>query len=83
VIDTLADTFPPLKTPDAARGNLPVRPASFVSREQKLETVRGLLRDDTVQLLARTGPGGIANRIAAALSLSQQGSRSVRLHDVC
>lgn len=51
--------FPPLKTLDAHPNNLPVQMTPFVGREQALQTVAGLLRQEDVRLVTLIGPGGI------------------------
>ncbi|HEY7599106.1 MAG TPA: adenylate/guanylate cyclase domain-containing protein, partial [Candidatus Limnocylindrales bacterium] len=55
-IDGLADQFPPLRTLDARRGNLPAPPTSFLGREADVERVSALLGDS--RLVTLTGPGG-------------------------
>jgi predicted ATPase/class 3 adenylate cyclase len=48
--------FPPLKS--LRQTNLPVPATPFLGRTRELEEVVALLRDDQVQLLTLTGPGG-------------------------
>ena len=48
--------FPPLRTKDLARSNLPVRPTRFVGREEDIATCRRLLT--TCRLVTLTGVGG-------------------------
>jgi class 3 adenylate cyclase len=50
--------FPPLKTLDSRRNNLPAQPTPLVGRERELEEVLALLRSSDVRLLTLTGPGG-------------------------
>jgi len=54
----LRSEFPPLKTLDIRRNNLPVQPTPLVGRERELEEVLALLRSSHVHLLTLTGPGG-------------------------
>jgi predicted ATPase/class 3 adenylate cyclase len=54
----LPEGFPPLKTLDARRNNLPVQPTPLVGREREAGEVAGLLRREEVRLLTLVGPGG-------------------------
>jgi class 3 adenylate cyclase len=54
----LSQEFPPLKTLDVRRHNLPVQPTPLIGREQELATVNSLLRREEVRLVTLTGPGG-------------------------
>src|SRR5215216_2127711 len=54
----LRSEFPPLKTLDIPRNNLPAQPTPLVGRERELEEVLALLRRSYVRLLTFTGPGG-------------------------
>lgn len=54
----LPTDFPPLKSLDARPNNLPRQPTPFLGREGEVAEVVRLLRDDQVQLLTLTGPGG-------------------------
>jgi predicted ATPase/class 3 adenylate cyclase len=58
LLDLPAD-FPPLKTLDRRRNNLPTSPTPLVGREQQVAEARALLLQYETRLLTLTGPGGI------------------------
>jgi predicted ATPase len=52
----LASTFPPLKTLEASRNNLPVQLTSFIGRQNEIMEIKQELKDH--HLVTLTGPGG-------------------------
>jgi predicted ATPase len=66
----LASTFPPLKTLEASRNNLPVQLTSFIGRENEIVEIKQELK--VHHLVTLTGPGGtgktrLSLRVAADL----------------
>jgi predicted ATPase len=59
VLPDLPADFPPLKTLDRYRHNLPLQPTVLLGREEAVAGVGALLRRDAVRLVTLTGPGGI------------------------
>ncbi len=55
----LPSDFPPLKTLDQRRHNLPLQPTPFLGRETEVARVVERLQDPGVRLLTLTGPGGM------------------------
>ncbi|HYH28622.1 MAG TPA: adenylate/guanylate cyclase domain-containing protein, partial [Actinomycetota bacterium] len=75
VAEGLEEEFPPLKTMDRPRGNLPAQLTSFVGREREVAEVKDLLGG--TRLLTLTGPGGtgktrLSLKIAGDLSDSYE-----------
>src|SRR5918999_4588346 len=58
VLPDLPSEFPPLRTLDAYRNNLPLQPTPLVGREKEVSEVCDLLRGEETRLLTLTGPGG-------------------------
>jgi predicted ATPase len=72
VAPDLTVDFPPLKTLDRPRHNLPAQPTTLIGREQEIAAVCAMLRKPDVRLITLTGPGGtgktrLALQVAAEL----------------
>jgi predicted ATPase/class 3 adenylate cyclase len=64
--------FPPLRTLDTYRNNLPLQPTALVGREKEVSEVCDLMRGHEIRLLTLSGPGGtgktrLALQVAADL----------------
>ena len=70
VVVGLDADFPPLRTKEALRTNLPSRRTSFVGREREVAEVDELLGE--TRLLTLTGPGGIGKTRLALETASEQ-----------
>jgi predicted ATPase/class 3 adenylate cyclase len=55
----LPSEFPPLRTLEAYRNNLPLQPTPLIGREKEVSEVCDLLGGEATRLLTLTGPGGI------------------------
>ena len=72
VVEGLRADFPPPRTLDARRDNLPVQLTSLVGRKEEIAEVKALL--DRTRLVTLSGPGGVGKtRLAVAVAQ--------RLHD--
>jgi predicted ATPase/class 3 adenylate cyclase len=58
VLPDLPSEFPPLRTLDAYRNNLPLQPTPLIGREKEVAEVRERLSRPEVRLLTLTGAGG-------------------------
>jgi len=56
--DLMAD-FPPLRTLERRRTNLPTQPTALIGREKELDAIHDILGRASVRLLTLIGPGGI------------------------
>ena len=54
----LPSEFPPLRTLEAYRNNLPLQPTPLVGREREVGEILDQVRSEEVRLLTLTGPGG-------------------------
>jgi predicted ATPase/class 3 adenylate cyclase len=59
VTSDLPADFPPLRTLDVRRHNLPAQATSLVGREREVEELSTMLAQPGVRLVTLTGPGGI------------------------
>jgi predicted ATPase/class 3 adenylate cyclase len=75
VIDGLPAEFPPLRTIDTRRTNLPAQLTSYVARKEQLEETRRLLA--STRLLTLTGAGG-TGKTRLALQLAAETARDYR-----
>jgi hypothetical protein len=58
VAPDLPSEFPPLRTLDTYRNNLPLQPTPLIGREKEVSDVCDLLGGEETRLLTLTGPGG-------------------------
>ncbi|MFW5686094.1 MAG: ATP-binding protein, partial [Spirochaetota bacterium] len=71
----LPASFPPLRTLDTRRSNLPTGRTPFLGREREIAAVVSLLRRPDVRLVTLTGPGGTGKTrlsIQAASALADE-----------
>ncbi|MFW6313177.1 MAG: adenylate/guanylate cyclase domain-containing protein, partial [Spirochaetota bacterium] len=74
-VSGLLASFPPLRTLDTRRSNLPTGKTPFLGRERELAAVVSLLRRPEVRLVTLTGPGGTGKTrlsIQAAAALEEE-----------
>lgn len=72
LIEGVPDVFPPIRTLDARRTNLPLQRTSFLGREHEVREITALLEE--ARLLTLTGPGGIGKtRLALKIAADQLG----------
>ena len=69
VVEGLPSEFPPLRSAEAAPGNLPVRLTSFIGRDVELAELEELLAQN--RLLTLTGPGG-TGKTSIAVELARR-----------
>ena len=72
VITGIPDDFPPLKTLDGHKNNLPTQPTPLIGRDKELAAAREILSRPEVHIVTLTGAGGsgktrLAVQIAAEL----------------
>jgi predicted ATPase/class 3 adenylate cyclase len=73
VVEGLPSDFPPLRSMDVPRGNLPKQLTTFIGREHEREEVQAAIR--STRLLTLTGPGGTGKTrlsIQVALDLREE-----------
>jgi predicted ATPase/DNA-binding SARP family transcriptional activator len=69
MVPDLPADFPPLRTLDIYRHNLPTQATALIGRGRELAELGALLRRPEVRLVTLTGPGGIGKtRLAIALA---------------
>jgi len=59
VIDGLNSEFPPLKSSNTLKTNLPSRVTKIIGREAEFQTLKEILTEDETKLVTLTGPGGM------------------------
>jgi predicted ATPase/class 3 adenylate cyclase len=79
VAPDLPSDFPPLKTLDNQRNNLPLQPTPLIGREKEMANVEALLSKEDVRLVTLTGPGGIGKtRLALQVGAELVGDDSYK-----
>ncbi len=80
--------FPPLKTLNAVRHNLPLPVSSFIGRKKEVDELRALVARPEIQIITMLGPGGtgksrLAQQVAAETAETfEDGVWFVELADV-
>jgi predicted ATPase/class 3 adenylate cyclase len=75
-VEGLRDSFPPLKTLDAYRHNLPAQTTSFIGREKEITEIKQAISEH--RLVTLTGPGGTGK---TRLSLQVAADMLDQFHD--
>src|SRR5204863_6927205 len=76
----LPTAFPPLKTLDYARQNLPIQPTPFIGRAHELAALETILTRSNTRIVTVTGPGGMG-KTRLALAVAERQLRSERFAD--
>jgi predicted ATPase/class 3 adenylate cyclase/tetratricopeptide (TPR) repeat protein len=71
VAPDLPSDFPPLRTLDIRRHNLPAQPTPLLGRDHEVATIGAQLRRADVRLVTLTGPGGIGKTRLAFQAATQ------------
>jgi hypothetical protein len=83
VAPDLPSEFPPLRTLDTYRNNLPLQPTPLIGREKEVSEVCDLLGGDETRLLTLTGPGGIGKTRVALQAAADLLDDFPRRHLLC
>jgi predicted ATPase/class 3 adenylate cyclase len=74
VADGLGSEFPPLRTLDGTRNDLPIPPSELIGRDFELLTISERLASPAVRLLTLLGPGGIGKTRLALQVANDEGT---------
>jgi hypothetical protein len=83
VAPDLPSEFPPLRTLDTYRNNLPLQPTPLIGREKEVSEVCDLLGGEEMRLLTLTGPGGIGKTRVALQAAADLLDDFPRRHLLC